>query len=242
LIPNPSFEDHSGCPTTYSQLFMADTWLQATDATSDYFIGGATCPESSWNFGALQLPQGASDGDAFVGAINSNHQGDNNYIEYIGACLKIPLSKGVAYTLTMDMSAAPAGHFSGPTNGDTELMCIPTCSAFPIKGLGWMGGTYPVLARASPGGGTTGVGVWKALTFAFTPTSNCPAVMFGPSDTATISNGRGTYTVYDALNLQSGAAGACDAEGECVPEDKSTVVFVYWVHSRKEALIGLPFF
>jgi hypothetical protein len=219
LIPNPSFEDHSGCPTSYSQLGFADTWLQATDATSDYFIGGATCPESSWSFGDLKIPQGASDGDAFVGAINyDGFQGPNGYIEYVGACLKTPLSKGVAYTLTMDMSTATSGFFSGPTNGDTELMCISTCSAFPISGYAWMGGTYPVLARASPGGGTTGDGVWKALTFAFTPTSDCPAVMFGPSDTATVSSGKaGSYTVYDALNLQSGAAGACDSIGECVP-------------------------
>src|SRR5680860_184376 len=66
LIPNPSFEDHSCCPSSYSQLNCADTWIQATDATSDYFNCG-------YSFGAADnVGLTPPDGSGYVGAIYSN--------------------------------------------------------------------------------------------------------------------------------------------------------------------------
>jgi len=161
------------------------------------------------------MPQKAPDGDAFVGSIKKG----TGYFEYVGACLKSPLLRGVSYTLTLDMNAAgTSGRFGGDTNGDTELLCVSSCSSLPAAGIGWMGSKFPVLAAASPGGGLQGGGAWKALTFSFTPSANCPAVMFGPAKTQTTQAGEaGTYVMYDSLNLQSGSAGACDADGECVP-------------------------
>lgn len=216
FIPNPSFEEHSGCPTSFTQLSFANTWLQATGATSDYWIGAPTCTDS-WKVGIGGIggmPQKASDGDAFVGSIKSGAP----YFEYVGACLKSPLLSGVNYTLTMDMNAATtSGSYGGDTNGDTELLCVSTCSALPASGTGWMGGTFPVLAAASPGGGLQGGGAWKALTFSFTPSVDCPAIMFGPAQTQSVQPGEtGNYVMYDALNLQDGSAGECDARGECV--------------------------
>ena len=40
VIPDPSFEENTGCPTAPVQLNKANTWVQATSATSDYFING----------------------------------------------------------------------------------------------------------------------------------------------------------------------------------------------------------
>ena len=46
VIPNPSFEERSGCPSGFGQggqndgLGFANDWVQATTATSDYFNGG----------------------------------------------------------------------------------------------------------------------------------------------------------------------------------------------------------
>jgi len=161
------------------------------------------------------MPQKAADGDAFVGSAKWK----DTYFEYVGACLKSPLLPGVNYTLTLDMNAATTSSYAGgDTNGDTELLCISSCSSLPAAGTGWMGSTFPVLAAASPGGGLQGGGDWQALTFSFTPSVNCPAIMFGPAKTQTTQDGEyGSYVMYDSLNLQSGSAGVCDAHGECLP-------------------------
>jgi hypothetical protein len=218
LIPNPSFEEHHSCPSSYSQLSSAKTWVQATAATSDYFVGQPSCNPTFVPGGIGKgTPFGisANDGVAFVGAIR---QGDG-YSEYVGACLKTPLKSGVEYTLNMAIGAV--GYFynyGGDTNGDTELLCVSSCASLPMTGMGYMGNSLPVLSKTAPSGGLKGAGDWKAITFAFTPTFDCPAVMFGPSNTQSLQAGKsGTYVIYDALNLQSGTAGSCDTEGECIP-------------------------
>ena len=93
LIPNPSFEEFTSCPETFAQLDRAVTWVQTTLATSDYFVESSSC--QPWSPGWLNIGQGPSDGDAFVGALG----GDSNYFEYIGAFLISPLEVGVEYTL-----------------------------------------------------------------------------------------------------------------------------------------------
>jgi hypothetical protein len=37
LIPNPSFDQRSCCPSAASQLNCVNNWIQASGATSDYF-------------------------------------------------------------------------------------------------------------------------------------------------------------------------------------------------------------
>jgi hypothetical protein len=41
LVPNPSFENYSTCPTNQDQLNYATPWLQPTNNTPDYFNGCA---------------------------------------------------------------------------------------------------------------------------------------------------------------------------------------------------------
>src|SRR5436309_14883674 len=36
LVPNPSFESNTGCPTSYSQMYLAAPWDAPTTGTSDY--------------------------------------------------------------------------------------------------------------------------------------------------------------------------------------------------------------
>jgi len=217
LIPNPSFEEFTGCPTTYSQLNLAVAWVQATDATSDYWVGAPSCPDE-WRdgLGGLgQIPQQASDGDAIVGSI-AKPVGD--YFEYIGACLISPLQAGTTYTFNLDIAAATdSAGTGGDTNGITELLCVPTCDAFPIPGYGYKGNDYEVLATATPGGGLVGGADWKSITFEVVPNQNCPAIMFGPGQTQSVQAGQtGSYVLYDSLNLQEGEAGVCNGAGECV--------------------------
>jgi len=88
----------SGCPTSYSELHQADSWIQATDATSDYFVEAPACDDTWWRNGIDAsigaMPQPAPDGSAFVGGGNQP-----GYVEYVGACLLSPLQAGELHAI-----------------------------------------------------------------------------------------------------------------------------------------------
>ena len=92
LIPNYSFENMNCCPNTFSQLNCADTWLQASTATSDYYN---TCGFTS--IAGMAPPLGRPDGSGYVGFYNGAT--DPQYKEYIGACLTNTMVTGTSYTI-----------------------------------------------------------------------------------------------------------------------------------------------
>lgn len=105
IIPNPSFEDYNCLPQSYSELNCADTWQQATNATSDYFHSSSYMP--------IVVPQPIPDGDACVGGyLVKNYQGPGmHYMEYIGACLPEPLLAGVEYTFRLRIAGRQISGF-----------------------------------------------------------------------------------------------------------------------------------
>src|SRR5690606_37569128 len=68
LIPNPSFEDTLCCPTSYSQMHCAATWIQASYGTSDYFnrCGYTYVPINEGTADTLYPPPPGA-GDGYVG-------------------------------------------------------------------------------------------------------------------------------------------------------------------------------
>jgi len=98
LIPNPSFEDNTCCPRSFSELNCAKTWIQASQATTDYLH---TCDFAGWD--NLPPPLPFPDGEAAIGFRDGRPPfvGDSepqpNWKEYTGACLSSPLRKGVKY-------------------------------------------------------------------------------------------------------------------------------------------------
>ncbi len=87
LVPNPSFEDHSSCPTNFSQLALADQWDPTTNATPDYYhacgSGGFSVPGNSAG------SQSAFQGDAYAGVTESAIIGlrDQKWGEIVVACV-----------------------------------------------------------------------------------------------------------------------------------------------------------
>ncbi|MFT5166836.1 MAG: hypothetical protein ACI8P3_002068 [Saprospiraceae bacterium] len=53
LIPNPSFEDMNCCPSNRSQLNCTDSWIQASEPTTDYLH---TCGWMGWDDFPPPLP------------------------------------------------------------------------------------------------------------------------------------------------------------------------------------------
>ena len=173
LIPNPSFEDHSCCPTTFSQLSCADTWIQATDATSDYFNCGYFF-SAGQSAGLSPFP----DGTGAVGAIFSP-----GWQEYVGACLSSPLIAGTSYTLELNIASTPIDDYGGVCNGgvinygniDITIFGAPNCSQLPYSTTGCPGGSWYVLTTTT----YTPVSSWGTISFTFTPTANVGAVIIG---------------------------------------------------------------
>jgi hypothetical protein len=106
LVPNPDFEQHTGCPPYYSYLSNAVPWfdpsIDAAFGSSDYLHTCATYWEVSVPNNFLG-EQDAHSGHAYAGlyAFSSTHP---NYREYIEVALDDTLQAGACYTLSVYVS------------------------------------------------------------------------------------------------------------------------------------------
>src|ERR1044071_2360078 len=94
LIPNPSFEKHTGCPTSNGQVTLCNDWTPHN--TSDYFH---SCGSTGFNVPDVVTGyQQAAHGDAFMGLYT--YLSTNNGKEWIET--QIPeLQTGAIYELSM---------------------------------------------------------------------------------------------------------------------------------------------
>ena len=95
LIPNSSFENMDCCPQTWSELYCATDWVQASGATSDFFNTCGYIPGNMSTTGLIPLP----DGEGAVGGIIAG-----GWQEYVGSCLLAPMLAGQGYTLEFYLS------------------------------------------------------------------------------------------------------------------------------------------
>ncbi|MFH2095713.1 MAG: hypothetical protein ABIJ16_08415, partial [Bacteroidota bacterium] len=180
LIPNPSFESQSCCPSSYSMLYCADTWIQASDATSDYLH---TCDFTS------DAPLPIPDGSGCAGFICSNFDWGTYtepYNEYMGACLTTPMLAGTQYTMQFNI----AFQYLSPYGASTLPGTVPTCpidiTIFGTPNCGdipWTGYACPIGV-----GGFVELGhitynptyySWSVQTITFTPTFDVYAIALG---------------------------------------------------------------
>ena len=95
LVPNPSFEFFTICPSTFSQIAYAYPWYMPTAGTSDYF--------NSCDLGIMGVPlnitgyQFARTGVAYVGG-----QMTTGYREYISSRLNSALIKDKNYCIEFE--------------------------------------------------------------------------------------------------------------------------------------------
>ncbi|MBK7389617.1 MAG: hypothetical protein IPI23_11305 [Bacteroidetes bacterium] len=107
LVPNPSFELFTNCPTSWGQISFASYWTKpVTNVSPDYFNGcgpiWAGVPQNSMGF------QHARTGLGYGGICNSIYNSTNpnqTYREYIQTELIDSLFAGVEYTISFYVSA-----------------------------------------------------------------------------------------------------------------------------------------
>ncbi|MCY7410620.1 MAG: T9SS type A sorting domain-containing protein [Chitinophagales bacterium] len=105
LVPNPSFEEYSDCPTTLSQIDHAIGWMSFKESP-DYFNSCAVYPMNVPHTAmGFQL---AFDGNTFAGIINTGNASasGNNGREYFGIQLSQLLTVGVQYFVSMKVILA----------------------------------------------------------------------------------------------------------------------------------------
>lgn len=199
-IPNPSFEKTNCCPSGNSQLDCAETWIQASEATTDYYN---RCGYFERQRFPLPLP--IPDGDAYIGFRNGyfssddpgnnpdynsgDNFGDNsgnsfrksnsNWKEYTGACLLAPLEAGTQYTIQFYIGFV-SHEISPPMNvvlyGTTDCDNLPFGVGdreygCPTNGSGWQ-----VLGQVYVSGNQG----WKQYKITTTPRQNITAIAIGP--------------------------------------------------------------
>lgn len=176
IVPNPSFEINSCCPSAMSQTSCVDNWEKGSNATADYFN---TC---DFTTGAMPLP--LPNGNGAVGIIIEEF-----YREYIATCLTNPISAGQEYTISIDLACRMQNGFSpyqectainlatyGPIN--FTLYGINSCPSLPTS---TNVNECPLVAGWTELGFVAYIpnGNWNTLNITFTPTQNIQAIMLG---------------------------------------------------------------
>ncbi|PZE16097.1 hypothetical protein DNU06_14970 [Putridiphycobacter roseus] len=189
MIPNAGFEDTLCCPSGIAQLNCAADWIQASNATSDYFN---TCDFMSVisppNF---PLPDS---GSGYVGIITSA-----NYNEYIGTCLDSVMEVGVSYTINFHAAWA-----SGNDSIAFTFFGNPDCNNLP-----WNGSTCPTGIDSWTELGVQtmtfdSLGEWVSVSLTFTPTYAINAIAIGGAcNGLDPASGSVNYYYIDDINIDS---------------------------------------
>ena len=194
LIPNPSFEESECCPTTRSQLHCATTWIQASQATTDYLH---SCGWFGWE--NLPVPQPIPDGDACIGYRDgrAGNMPNPNWKEYTGACLTHPLRAGTSYKFRFNIGFTFAEN-SPPTSvvfyGSTSCDFLPFGGGddrhgCPLNGPGWV---QMGLTRVA------GINSWATTEINVIPKEDIYAIAIGPD---CVERMRGVNLYYFLDNL-----------------------------------------
>lgn len=197
LIPNPSFEEMNCCPNDRSQLYCADTWIQASEATTDYVH---TCGWKGWN--NLPVPLPLPDGNACVGFRNGRFGFDSNepnWKEYTGACLTSPLRANTTYQIRFNIGFTNSIN-SPPTTvvffGSTSCDNLPFGLGDPGYGCPTNGTGWVRLGSVSASGTNT----WLTRDIVLNPQEDIYAIAIGP-DCVELNATADIYYFFDNLIL-----------------------------------------
>ncbi len=207
LIPNPSFEEMNCCPDDDEMLHCAESWIQASAATSDYVH---TC---EGYLGNLSIPAFAplpfADGDGAVGLRDGVQlpfaPGGENYKEYTGACLAESMEIGVSYRL--DFYVGFQEDVPGSSSFEIAIFGSTSCSAIPFGGgninIGCPlnAGGFTVLAEQT----VSGNGEWVNVSLEFEAAQAYAAIVIGPSCAVNPNYQLQPYFFVDRLALEKEA-------------------------------------
>lgn len=129
LVPNPSFENYTACPTFFDQIVYATPWYFPNTGTSDYYnVCGVPDFSAPVNFFGNQSPK---TGNGYAGAYAYADYSiiPTNYREYITAELLTPLNAGEYYYVGFNVSLADQSRLAVNLMGVSFTQGVPTFDA-----------------------------------------------------------------------------------------------------------------
>ena len=203
ILPNFSFEDTLCCPFRFSQMECVSSWVQASDATSDFYH---TCDFISYD-GAYPRPVTPfPDGHGFTGFLNQTFLSIDGIEEagkeYIGTCVNVPLRKDTLYRITFFIGFGDDDDSQNitSTKGKITLFGHSDCLGLPFEGKdcplassssGWVElVTIPVEGRKE----------WKKVNATFVAPFDLEAIILGP-DCSPLPLGEETCFFVDRVIL-----------------------------------------
>ncbi|KIA85517.1 T9SS type B sorting domain-containing protein [Flavobacterium sp. AED] len=210
IIPNASFETLLGCPSSFSQLNNATPWIQATQATTDYFNTCGFMLPAMKDLNLLDVP----DGKGLTGALFLR-----DWNEYLGTTLLSPMKAGTDYQLTFNIASLKIFNNGTWTGTSVDLLEPVNVTLYGCNN----GANLPLNIVSSPNladptwieighASYVPVSAWGEITISFTPTIDVNAIMLGsppvlPASYPSMSSSNEyPYFLYDNLLLNTAAA------------------------------------
>ncbi len=202
LIPNPSFEDMNCCPTNEAQLNCANTWIQASEPTTDYVhtcgvLGNPFLMNMST--GSYEAPLPFPDGQGGIG-FRDGKPNQPNFKEYAGACLTESMTIGTMYRLDFFVGFHDA---VGSTSFDMAVFGTSNCGRLPFgSGDAQIGCPtnepgWDLLGEMT----VSGMNEWKNVIFEFEAGSEYEAIVLGPACAVNEDFELDPYFFFDRLVL-----------------------------------------
>ena len=196
LIPNPSFEDRSCCPNDEQQLFCADSWVQASGATTDYVN---TCGILGSPFVGKEAPLPFPDGDGAIG-FRDGKASSANFKEYAGAVLTEAMESGKTYKLDF-FTGFPEDFFSQIFDmsiyGTVDPNPFPFGGGSPTAGCPTNFPGWDLIDRQT----VSGYNEWVNVVFDFVANKPYTAIVLGPSCDPNPQAVNDPYYFFDRLLL-----------------------------------------
>lgn len=198
LIPNPSFEERTGCPFGENQLELAISWQQASAATTDYMHQCGNFLSHPVFSDNVPLPM--PDGMGCIGFRNGRST-DPGFKEYTGTCLSEPMEAGVLYTLNMWVG------FMNATDSPPFELTVFGAQGCGVDGVLPFGNNNPNIGCPLNVPGyerlgsamVAGVSEWVNTTITFRPTEDLDVIVIGANCQP---NPAEHYYFFDNLILQ----------------------------------------